>query len=478
MNAAPPRATPLQPLLLALVAGAIAFRFWTSLCFVPFAEWNDVRLAPTFMLAHGVTPYPGLNHGALTTWTYGPIPLLVNLPVLLARDAIGALLIGGVITLLCAVLPLAFAIFALRLPSLTVSRTARFWALGLCLAFWPNGSLQYIQSDNCAVAFGLVSCVLLARAEGRLGRHLAAALCAALAVWSKQTSLGLVPAQLLWLFLTAGLAVSLRYTLICAVFGLGLGALFVAWFGFDGLWLNLVALPGRFPFAPDLLKRTEELWMPLLGYVALPVAGVVAGRRALFTRTSPWLLPVLVWLFLLPTALLSFYGNGGSSNSLNNVLSLFPLAARSAVAWVQQRTPRLAPTWLAATAAAVTLQQLSFSPLLPVRPLTAHLVIGDALARKYPGQIYFPWNPLLTFFAEGKFYHTEDGLTVRKVSGAARSREALARDLPPTWSLTAIPGWRDYYGVYKELQPPAAQLGYVDRWSVYTWKNPVAAAPK
>ena len=454
--------------LLGLVAAVLGFYLWTTLCFVPFVDWNDVRLAPTFMLWHGSSPYPGLDAGPLTTWTYGPMELLLNLPALLAPDAAGALLIGGVINLLCAAVPAAVAIRAL--PAGTPS-PGRVWAWLLCLAAWPASSLQYIQSDNAAVAFGLLSCTLLAAGLGHPVRLTFAALFAACAVWSKQTSVGLILAQIIWVFLTVGWAASVRHAVACAAWLLALGVVFVAWFGFDGLWVNLVALPRQFPLTPDPLRRTQELGLALALYVVLPAAGLLAGRRAVFRRASPWLLPALVWLFLLPMALLSFFGHGGSSNSLNGVLYLFPVAACAAVAWVGRLAPRTAPAWIAAGIVAVLTRQLSASPLLPLRPMTEHLAVGEALARRFPGRVYFPWNPLVTFFAEHRFYHTEDGMMVREITGHGRARADALRDLPPAWSITAIPAWRDY-GSFKKLQPADARPGVLGRWSTYAWTPP------
>lgn len=467
MNPISPRTHPLHAGMLAGVAGVIAFRLWTSFCFFPLAEWNHVRLAPTFMLWFGPTPYPGLDGGPLTTWIYGPVPLLLNLPAVLAHDTIPALFIASLINLLGAILPAAMAVFSLRGPSTT--RTDRLWALWLCLALWPNSSLQYIQADNWAVAFGLLSNGLLLRARGGPGALLGlAGLSAALAVWSKQTALGLVAAQLLWLGWAVGLRGAGRYAIICAVCGLGLGAGFIAWFGFDRLWLNLVRIPGGLPFGADPVARTLAFWMHLAGYVLLPAAGLLIARRAVWKRDSHWLLPALSWLCLLPGALVVTFKIGGATNSLNSFLYLLPVGAVSVVAALRRLTPHAAAAWLAAGTLAVLTQQLASAPLLPLRPVTAQLVEAGQLARQFPGQIYFPWHPLVTFFSERRFYHAEDGLYTRHLAGLPLDPAIVRRDLPPAWSLTAIPGWRDE-GVYKQLQPPTAQLGYFGKWSIHTW---------
>jgi len=260
------------------------------------------------MLWHGPTPYLGLTDGPLTTWTYGPVPLLLNLPALLAENMTGALLIAGIINLLTAIVPAALAVVLKTFPSssstattaqLLPAPTDRRWALLLCLTLSPNSSLHYTQSDNAALAFGLLSCLLLVRARDgdRLRRPLSA-LCAALAVCSKQTSLGLIPAQVLWLGFTAGprfaLRVALRDALTCAAAGFSLAALSIAWFGFDGQWLNLVGLPALFPYAADLLERARVPWLALAGYVVLPAVGMIVARRTVFRRDSPWLRSALV----------------------------------------------------------------------------------------------------------------------------------------------------------------------------------------
>ncbi len=474
MRASHPSSSLLAPALFVVVTVVVAFRLWTSFGFFPFADWNEVRLAPTFMLWHGFTPYPGLDRGPLTTWIYGPVPLLLNLPAVFARDAVGAMLIAGTINLLIAVVPTALVVFGSPAPH--AIRADRRWALLLCLALWPNSSLQYIQADNAAVAFGMLSTLLLlSRSPGSVA-PLLAGLCAALAVWSKQTALAIIPAQLLWLALTGDARVALRHAAICAAAGLLLGGGFVAGFGFEGLWLNLVRLPGQLPFAGNFLGRTRELWLQLLGYVALPAVGLIIARRIVFRRDSPWLLPTLTWLFLLPTALISVYKVGGASNSLNGVLYLLPLAGLFAVGWLRRLHPRTSVVAIAAGILAVLLQQLSSSPLLPLRPLTTHLVVGADLAQKFPGRIYFPWHPLLTFYGERRFYHVEDGLSTRRFASLERPPSTTRLDLPASWSITAIPGWREQ-GVYRELQPLDAQLGFVGKWSVFSWPAKPEPAP-
>ena len=456
-----------------LALAALAVRLWCEWCAFPFSVWNAIRLAPTFMLRFGTTPYPGLEGGPVTTWIYGPVTLLLNLPATLAGSTSLALLIAGTINLTLAAAPAALLCALLPAPRPGTTGADRAWAVLLCLALWPNSSLRFIQADNTAVAFGLVSNLLLLRARPDPARPpLLAAVLLAIAVWSKQTSLGLVAAQVIWLGLSAGRAAALRHTLACAAAGLALGGAFVAWFGWDGLWLNLVRLPGRLPFATDPLGRAAELWPHLAGYVLIPAVAGVVFRRTLLTRNSPWLLPFLSWMLLLPTGLLSVLKVGGTANSLNGILYLLPVAALALVPALRGRWRLVAPVLAAGVLAGIALQ-LSLAASRPLRPVTAHLARADFLAREFPGQIYFPWNPLATFFSDRRFYHAEDGLYVRYAAQLAPSRALARQDFPPRWVVTAYPGESGGWGIIEQLQPRNAQRQRFGEWILDSWPEPV-----
>lgn len=470
-----PRPASFATIVMVAAATAVAFRFWTSGCFFPLAEWNNVRLAPTFMLAHGMTPYPAGDSGPVTTWIYGPVTLLLNLPAVLAPSSTSALLVAAGMTMLLAVFP---ALVAVQAASSGNSGSDRYTALFLCLALWPNTSLQYIQSDNTALACGLLSNAFLARSRPGCRRPLAlAAVCTALAIWSKQTAISLLAAQVLWLGLSVGPRMAVRHLLYCAVACGALAVLFTAWFGFDGLWLNLVVVPAGLPFVAEPMAHTRGMGVQLFLCVALPSAGLLVGRRAVWRRDSPWLLPALSWLALLPLGLISLYRIGGAPNSLNGVLYLAPLVAVSTVSRLR-RMGSGGATWGAFAALAVAIQQLASAPLLPLAPLGSYLAQGEALARANAGRIYFPWHPLVTFYAEHRFDHAEDGLSTRRIAGRPIALPAVRKHLPLDWSMTALPGWRESDpSVSRLLQPADARLVILGRWSVFLWTNSRQDAP-
>lgn len=468
-----------------LAAGAAGFRLWCEWCAFPGSTWNAIRLAPSFMLRFGPTPYPGLEGGPVTTWIYGPVPLLLNLPATLAAGTAPALLVAGALNLLLAVVPAA--LFAWWLPGPRPTTAGhRMWTLLLILALWPNSGLRFIQADNAAVAFGLTANLLLLRRHlrtepgtGASGPDpagfldlptLGAAGLTALAVWSKQVWIALVGAQLLWLAVAAGPRAAWRYGVACAVAGGALGAVFLAWFGWDGLWLNLVRLPGRLPASPEPLARLAELAPHLTGFVVLPAVAVLVCHRRVFSRQSPWLLPILSWLALLPFGLAAVLKVGGNANSLSGVLCLLPaLALVAATSWENRPGGVLR---LAGVVIALNAAQLAFEPARPLRPVTAQLGRADYLAREFPGQIYFPWNPLVTFFSDRRFYHAEDGLYVRAAAGLGGTPALIRRDLPPRWVVTAHPSSSGGWGIVERLQPANASRQAFGEWTLDSWPEP------
>jgi len=477
MNAAPTVPPRLSVVLLFVTAAVVGLRLWSALCFIPLSGWNAVRLAPSFMLRFGTSPYPGLEGGPTTTWIYGPVPLFLDLPATLAHHTAAALLIAGTINLLIAVIPAALLLFAVAPPGADATAGDRSWGLLLCLALWPNSSLQYLQPDNPALAFGLLSNLLLLRPRPDPSRPpFLAALSVSLAVWSKQTTLGLILAQLLWLGATAGRPAVIRHVIACLGFGLALGSAFVGWFGWDGLWLNLVRLPGRLPYWDSMLDRTLGLLPHLAGYVVLPAVAVLWCWRRM-RRNPAWLLPVLSWLCLLPTSLLSIYKIGGTANSLSGFLYLLPVTALSVMILLRTRWPRPTQALMAFAVTATVVVQLALSPARPLRPVTAPLARAEYLAHEFPGQIYFPWNPIVTFFSDHRFYHAEDGLYVRYTAQLAPTRASALRDLPPHWCITAFQG-PSSWGIVKNLQPSSAQVAQFGEWTLYSWPLPVESNEK
>lgn len=144
--------------LAAAVAGVAAGLFlWRCWCAFPASYWNELRVAPAFALRFGFPLYPGLDDGPLSTWIYGPVGAVVNLPATFASSAAGAVLIAGVINIVMLVGPMiAVCLNAteLRMQGWKV----QLLALALCILLLPVFSLTFQVADHSSIAFGLLSC--------------------------------------------------------------------------------------------------------------------------------------------------------------------------------------------------------------------------------------------------------------------------------------------------------------------------------
>ena len=422
-----------------------------------------MRLAPSFMWTAGLNPYPGPAGGPVTTWVYGPVPILLQLPATLASDVVSALLIAAVINLLIALVPLRLALRAQAAP--LTGGVTQAWALLLALAAWPAVNLIFYQADNAAIGLGLVASALLVGAGPRTPARLwLAAGAATLALWSKQTEVGPVLGQLAYFVIRFGWRKAAAQLGRCAATGGLAGLVFCGFFGAEGLIYNLFVLPGSFPWIPLGIKIADpgyrlHVLAYLIAYLAGPLLLLLGLRRAVFHRESAVLLPALVFLFSLPFNLTGFLTVGGNVNSWHAAVYLLPAAAL----WLARRSR------LAAVSLLVILGcQAAVERPLRWRPVVNGLRQGQALAAQLPGQVYFPWNPLLSFFADHRFDHAEDGLLTRAAAGRPVPPKTVQSFLPPKMCVVAYHG-AAVDGYVKSLIPADARHDQFGEWMLYSW---------
>jgi hypothetical protein len=463
----------LDPVLLALAAAATLTWLWVCWCLFPISVWNDVRLAPSLALLRGVSFYPPQDAGSVTTWMYGPLPAILWAPAALASTAKGAVLAAGTLNVLFNLAAIG-ATVALWPSSLT--RAQRLAAGLLATVIWPFASFQYLQADNVAIALGLIASLVLVRAT-RPAHHWFAALLAVAPIACKQTSVGIAAAQILWLAVTQGRAATRRHVLRCAVAGLALAAVVAGPLDWRGIWFNMVTVPGNLPWAPNPVGRAVDMTPELLVQIGVPVALMLLGWRRIFTRDSRLLLPSLVWLCTLPPNVAAFFKFGGTLNSLQG----FSLWLPAALLWLgdaAQARPALARRVVALGAiATMVIAGVRFQRLtaFPTAPATRHYDQAAQLAKEFPGQIWFPWNPLVTAYSEGKFYHAEDGLYMRYLAGRALTPGHTFAGLPPKLQVIALPRGGTHWGVALALRPANAQTQDFAYWTLHSWPEPLTA---
>jgi hypothetical protein len=66
-------------------------------------------------------------------------------------------------------------------------------------------------------------------------------------------------------------------------------------------------------------------------------------------------------------------------------------------------------------------------------------LVAEQFIRDHPGEAYFPWNPQCHLQVEGKYYHFEDAIYDRTVSGFPPSPEHFFRYIPINTKLVCYP---------------------------------------
>lgn len=453
--------------VLALIVASVllAAWMWSRICRFPSIPWNDMRLAPTIALAQGWSVYPTATEGTISTWMYGPLPLLFFWPASWASSAEGALMIAAALNVALTLVPLALVCFTWpaagggsRSP---VGRTSAFL---LCLALWPELHYSVLFSDNLAVACGLLGNLLLVRARTSRERWLAA-IAATAAVACKQISLGIPLAQVLWLGLTVGPPAALRHGLRCLIAGAAIGAGAIAAFGWEGLWFTLVETPGGIGWAPAPWQRLQIVAPDLALGLGVPALAMIFFRRAFAKPTL--LLPALAWLCTLPLGIAALMKLGGWTNSIHGFVLWLP-AVLAVFFTAQANARRLWGACLAAAAiaAGVASGRVLHEPTLHLRPQVADHRQAAEFAVQHRGAIWFPGHPLVTLYSEGRYYHDEDGLYIRRSARQPLTERQAASHLPAALRVMAFRNDWAGWGIARRMLPPNSTEQAIGNWTL------------
>lgn len=447
---------------------AAALWLWTNFCGFPWSPWNDVRLAPVFMAATGAPVYPLPHEGVLTTWLYGPAPLWLWWPATLARDVVSAVVTAGALNI--AYTAAAIAIVCWLWPAPHASRATRLLAFTASIAIWPYSSLVFLQADNVALACGLVANTALVSRRGQTGPTggWLIALVTALALASKQTSLGLLAAQIAWLWSEGGRGPAIGHLVRTGAATAALAIAAIAQFGFERLWFGMIEVPGRLPWTHVPGLRLWDLLPYLLVHFGAPIAILLFASKRVLSRGHPLRLPFFAWIGSLPLGIAGMMTAGGTLNSFQGFCLLLPPVLVVACAATSRR-----PAWFLGFAG-LTLGLFALRwPAVANRPLTPAVTAlrqAEQICGLYPGQIWFPWNPTVTYFAEGRFYHAEDGLYVRQLTGLGVSSRQFHDGLPPRITYVALFGssWKIALS-FTRGDRFEQHLGY---WELWRWQEP------
>ncbi|MBI1371750.1 MAG: DUF2029 domain-containing protein [Phycisphaera sp.] len=441
----------------------VGWIFYTHLAANVAWSWNDIRLAPSYFVTHGVELYPAPDAGPIIGWVYGPMTAYAYTPATLAPTPtaaiVTAIVISGLLTSLSVWLVLQTS--ARTLSERFVMTLA---AVGFVAWAMDNPQSKYAMTNICADApslgLGVIACSLLLaarRQRHRTRRHtatwIAAAACAALATWSKQIEAPLVVALPLFVLIDEGWRRALRFGVIQLIVGVVASIAMVAPYDPRGVWFCMFELtggsqyrtwkhPGMSPFGEASLLLGEITWV----WAALLIVAVAAGwwtlrrrtRRPLrLMRRHPAVLFVIVAVLLIPLSILGMAKVGGFYNSMHTAFYVQVAAwvAIGSLAMVRHR-PRFAVAVKAVMLIAIGWKVAAALPEVDTLPGAAQLADnpterGAAFVRAHPGEVYLPYHPLATYFAEHAVYHNGYGLFDRRSYGRTDTPEYVRAYLPP-----------------------------------------------
>ena len=414
----------------------------------PFWNVNGSRLMPSFALSRGVNYYVDLARGGpLYSTLYGPLVAIVYLPATWFPTPNSAVLAGSAITVLLAIGAAAF----LHFGRANVANTVAFLAAGLLICYLDplTYSCFNIHADGPCLAFAAIACGTLYPERRSLP---VSALCAVLAIFSKQMFVAVPIALLAYLLLAAGRKAALRYLLWLAVAGAAAGAAAVAVWGFGPLYHCLIWLPSHHPWNDrsaivSWVQAARQLIRLSMPVPVLLLAGAIYRWR-FFTagRAVPVL---LVGIALVPLSILGRAKTGGDINSLS--FATFFLTCGLTLLLADLARARLAMSTLLAVLILLTAYEapLAFGIMSKIRQLPhAPQEAAFRYLQRHPGEAYFPWFPLSHYYAEHEFRHYGFGIADRLMAGETISTQEFRAYMPGDPRIVAFSkdGNRDLFG--------------------------------
>lgn len=443
---------------LALPVVLAALWLWVEWCRFPWSAWNDVRLVPSFMFAAGEPVYSPPGSGVVSTWMYGPVPVWLMLPATWMPDVASASLCAGILNIGMQLLAILYA--CARWPAPGLPASGRVAAACLIIAVWPEAAWRFIQADNFAVALGLLSSTLLLRKDCSTTAAWLAAAAAAAAVGCKQTSLGIPLAQLVWVASCQGRRCAIEQMARLVACGALLCLASLLLFDAAGLWDTLVRLPGQIPFTDEIGRRLADLAPLLLVHLTVPPITFFMLRGQPDPHSSRRLAQLL-WLSAMPLGLLSILKAGGTLNSLQGLQLALPGLALGLCATLS-RVPRV--LWTGMLAIGLIFMLRFQEAGVPLSPRVSHLREGVAIVRANPGQLWLPWHPLVSYYAEGRFYHAEDGFYARLLTGRAVDLGQVGTNLPSRFTAIAQPVGMNGWGISEKILNRPYEERIVGAW--------------
>ena len=392
--------------------------------------WNDIRLTPAAALVQGYGIYYLPGEGPMLGHIYGPVAPLVYLPALLWSTPSAAIRAGTLLTLCWLTLPVFMMIRDLRGRRAVLAGGCLVLFVLLLHARVVRMVAFGIHSDTPAVALAAIACWCLIKQERRTQTIwlAASALAAVLSAGSKQVAFPVLLALPTYVWLADGRGAAFRYGRLIVGFGVAALAVVAVTIDVPAMLYQALVIPSehdwRYGNASVVFVHTIRDLVPRV----LPFATVVAGYGLYrlgrvgwsdlnrWAHENPWLVPVFVGVFCIPTSMLGRMKQGGSMNSL--IYTVYFLLVGALLALLHAGNLKTASHGVTARRAMTVfvIATLGVTTVLTVPQLRRlpetvqdlpHDVVSAAFrfVKEHPGEVYLPYHPLVTLMAEDQAYH-------------------------------------------------------------------------
>jgi len=315
------------------------------------------------------------------------------------------------------------------------------------------------------------------------------------AIWTKLTVAPVIVALILYVLLIKSCKEAYIYTVLFILAFASLAGFFIYIHGYDSLWHNMISIGASHTHTKTLKEGILHFWYntrPIIVILSiyLCIRTLYIGKSYTtkeIIQKNDWLLFVLVALFAVPASVKAYLVPGGVVNHALGLFYFLSLAFARAISGsasedeknIVMRSMSRSGLIIGTVAMIVTYTFFLFDPNRRVAELyqSFHLSHDQAAeyARKNPGTIWFPWNPLSNTIAERRVYHFAYSIYDRILAGHDVRREDIQAYIPEKLKYIAFYqniGYTQaqyehimtYFPRYTEI----VEIPELENWTVYT----------
>ena len=438
-------------------------------------EWNYARLATTFAIKYGYPLYYLPGQGPIFSNQKGPFGYLVYLPATISNSPVLSLVISLIISILFFSLPIGWLFSKNGSNNLTINLLSFAGFIWFCLLAAASPVLKesafITHVDAPALGLGALACGVLYQRKTKSHTlvFVSSAVLAILSVWTKQIMFPILLALPIYVWLAKGRRAFIRYFLCLTIVGLTISMILLILFNPKALFFQMFTHLSQVPWEgmsqglfSTSLKVLYELFknsliaIIILGFYLIfqlldwrnqiRFRGLISCRSMQeFCQNNPWILPILVAIFMTPSSIIARIKYGGDINSFSFTIYFLLAAALLAlvqsnlvlkylsqervIAYFSQGATIFLLLYFIYTSEPFNIKS-SLKNINTIMQQNLPVQIAYDYAKKHPNTVYFPRLPIVTLMSEGKMYHFEYTVYERKLSGFPVSEQHFQAYIP------------------------------------------------